>query len=134
MLNSEIATSVALDRKLIIVLLDNRGFGCINRLQEASGGEPYNNLLDGEGDHPQVDFVAHARSLGAQASLAGDLDELSRALQKARDDARTTVIVINTDPDKSTTAGGAWWDVPVASVSDSEKVRDAYTRYRKDRH
>jgi 3D-(3,5/4)-trihydroxycyclohexane-1,2-dione acylhydrolase (decyclizing) len=34
MLNNEIATSVMLDKKLIIVLLDNRGYGCINRLQQ----------------------------------------------------------------------------------------------------
>ena len=33
MMNSEIATSVMLGLKLIIVVLDNRGFGCINRLQ-----------------------------------------------------------------------------------------------------
>ena len=34
MMNSEIATSVMLGMKLIIVVLDNRGFGCINRLQK----------------------------------------------------------------------------------------------------
>ena len=33
MLNSEIATSVSLGVKLVIVVLDNHGFGCINRLQ-----------------------------------------------------------------------------------------------------
>jgi 3D-(3,5/4)-trihydroxycyclohexane-1,2-dione acylhydrolase (decyclizing) len=27
------------------VVLDNRGFGCINRLQRATGGESFNNLL-----------------------------------------------------------------------------------------
>ena len=41
MMNSEIATSIALGQKLLIVLLDNRGYGCINRLQQACGG----NLL-----------------------------------------------------------------------------------------
>src|SRR3546814_12181141 len=40
MLNSELATSVAMGIKLILVLLDNRGFGCINRLQAATGGAP----------------------------------------------------------------------------------------------
>src|SRR5579864_3525332 len=45
MMNSEIATSVAMGMKLTIVLLDNGGFGCINRLQQASGGEPFNNLM-----------------------------------------------------------------------------------------
>ncbi len=46
MLNSEIATSVMLGKKLIIVVLDNRGYGCINRLQQACGGAPFNNLFD----------------------------------------------------------------------------------------
>src|SRR6202008_4662181 len=45
MANSEIATSVMLGVKLTIVVLDNRGFGCINRLQRATGGESFNNLL-----------------------------------------------------------------------------------------
>ena len=45
MLNSEIATSVALGAKLTIVVLDNRGFGCIERLQAATGGASFNNLL-----------------------------------------------------------------------------------------
>ena len=35
MLNSEIATSVMLGTKLVIVVLDNRGYGCIHRLQRA---------------------------------------------------------------------------------------------------
>jgi 3D-(3,5/4)-trihydroxycyclohexane-1,2-dione acylhydrolase (decyclizing) len=45
MMNSEIATSVMLGKKLTIVVLDNRGFGCINRLQMATGGANFNNLL-----------------------------------------------------------------------------------------
>jgi hypothetical protein len=45
MMNSEIATSVMLGLKLTVVVLDNRGFGCINRLQQATGGAPFNNLL-----------------------------------------------------------------------------------------
>ena len=69
MMNSEIATSVMLGHKLTIVVLDNRGFGCINRLQRATGGESFNNLLEIR-EHealPAIDFVAHAASLGAIA-------------------------------------------------------------------
>ena len=46
MMNSEIATSVAMGLKLTIVVLDNRGFGCIHRLQTSRGGDAFNNLLD----------------------------------------------------------------------------------------
>ncbi|MGQ0674960.1 MAG: 3D-(3,5/4)-trihydroxycyclohexane-1,2-dione acylhydrolase (decyclizing), partial [Rhodospirillales bacterium] len=68
MMNSEIATSVALRQKLVIVVLDNRGFGCIDRLQQACGGASFNNLLGAEA--PSVDFAAHARSLGASSEQA----------------------------------------------------------------
>jgi len=44
-MNSEIATSVLLDRKLNIVVLDNGGFGCIDRLQRSCGGASFNNLF-----------------------------------------------------------------------------------------
>ena len=67
MLNNELATSVMLGAKLIVVVLDNRGYGCINRLQQACGGAPFNNLLADSfqrGPHgaPAVDFAANARS------------------------------------------------------------------------
>ncbi len=135
MLNSEIATSVALGQKLIIVLLDNQGFGCINRLQTSCGGDGYNNLLDSSYDSadaaPRVDFVAHARALGALAEKADNLDALNAALENARGAERTYVVVIDTDPISATEAGGAWWDVPVAEVSESAAVSKASKNYQK---
>jgi 3D-(3,5/4)-trihydroxycyclohexane-1,2-dione acylhydrolase (decyclizing) len=130
MMNSEIATSIALRAKLIIVLLDNRGFGCINRLQASCGGESYNNLLDAAA--PEVDFVGHARSLGALAEKATGLEALESCLQRALAADRTSFVVIETDPAASTTVGGAWWDVPVAEVSPSASVRNAYAEYRRE--
>ena len=57
MMNSEIATSVMLDKKLNIVVLDNGGFGCIDRLQRNCGGASFNNLFpNGSG----IDLAAHA--------------------------------------------------------------------------
>jgi 3D-(3,5/4)-trihydroxycyclohexane-1,2-dione acylhydrolase (decyclizing) len=69
MMNSEIATSVMLGVKLTIVLLDNRGFGCINRLQLATGGASFNNLLRDSRHEtlPEIDFAAHAGAMGAIA-------------------------------------------------------------------
>jgi 3D-(3,5/4)-trihydroxycyclohexane-1,2-dione acylhydrolase (decyclizing) len=130
MMNSEIATSVMLGLKLTIVVLDNRGYGCIERLQQSCGGESFNNLLP---DAPAIDFAAHARSLGADAHAVANLEDLAAALQGARSASRTTVLVIQTDPAKSTAAGGAWWDVPVPEVSQSEAVRRAYADYEKAR-
>jgi 3D-(3,5/4)-trihydroxycyclohexane-1,2-dione acylhydrolase (decyclizing) len=124
MLNSELATSVALGYRLVVVVLNNRGFGCINRLQKASGGAAFNTLWE-DSTHtilPDIDFVAHAASLGAIAEKAGSIDALEQALQRARQSERTHVIVIDTDPAITTTAGGAWWDVAIPEVSSRAEV------------
>jgi 3D-(3,5/4)-trihydroxycyclohexane-1,2-dione acylhydrolase (decyclizing) len=131
MMNSEISSSIALGAKLVIVVLDNRGFGCISRLQNACGGDAYNNLLDASA--PPIDFVAHARSLGALAEKADDIAALDAALVRALAAPHTAVVVIETDPARSTAAGGAWWDVPVAEVSASAQVRAAHEAYRRAR-
>jgi 3D-(3,5/4)-trihydroxycyclohexane-1,2-dione acylhydrolase (decyclizing) len=139
MANSEIATSVMLGRKLTIVVLDNRGFGCINRLQMATGGANFNNLLK-DALHetlPQIDFAAHAAAMGAVARKAASIAELERALKEAEGDAHTSVIVIDTDPLVTTEAGGHWWDVAVPEVSSRPQVnaaRRAYEEKRKVRH
>jgi 3D-(3,5/4)-trihydroxycyclohexane-1,2-dione acylhydrolase (decyclizing) len=127
MMNSEIATSVAMRRKLVIVLLDNHGFGCINRLQQACGGAPFNNLLGP--DAPAVDFAAHARSLGAHAEQVKTVADLEGALERARRSDRTAVVVIETDPARPFAGGGAWWDVPVPEVSARPEVRAAREAY-----
>jgi 3D-(3,5/4)-trihydroxycyclohexane-1,2-dione acylhydrolase (decyclizing) len=126
MMNSEIATSVQLDRKLTVIVLDNGGFGCINRLQAASGGASFNNLFpEGSG----VDFAAHAASLGAVARAVSGIGELERALAEAKNERRTTVIVIATDPAASTAEGGAWWDVAVPEISARQQVAVARQAY-----
>ena len=132
MLNSEIATAVRMGVRLTIVLLDNGGFGCIERLQQATGNASFNNLR-GDAATGAPDFVAHAASLGALASRVGDLAGLEQALAAARRAARTSVLVIATDPATGTTAGGHWWDVPVPEVSTRAEVRAARARYQQAR-
>ena len=131
MMNSEIATSVMLGLKLTIVVLDNRGFACINRLQVATGGNNFNNLLDdARHETPSaIDFRAHADSMGALAEKIDSIAELEEALARAKTNAKTTVLVIDTDPLVTTEAGGHWWDVAVAEVSDREEVRAARAAY-----
>jgi 3D-(3,5/4)-trihydroxycyclohexane-1,2-dione acylhydrolase (decyclizing) len=131
MLNSEIATSVMAGLKLVIVVLDNRGFGCINRLQKATGGAPFNNLLadSRQKSAAPVDFAAHAAALGAASEKVADVGGLAAALERARSASRTYVIVIDTDPHAATRAGGAWWDVAVPEVSQRDSVRTARAEY-----
>jgi 3D-(3,5/4)-trihydroxycyclohexane-1,2-dione acylhydrolase (decyclizing) len=131
MLNSEIATSVMLGTKLVIVVQDNRGYGCIHRLQRAVGGEGFNNLFDdcvqGSPGMPAIDFAAHARSLGALAEHVASIAALEAALARARAADRTYVVVIDTDPLRTTEAGGWWWEVGVPEVSAADRVRAART-------
>ena len=133
MMNSEIATSVMLDKKLIIVVLDNRGYGCINRLQQACGGAPFNNMLEdclqGALGAPQIDFAAHARSLGAIAEKVKSIPELEAAMQRARAADRTYLICIDTDPKRTTEDGGCWWEVAVPEVSARASVQLAREQY-----
>ena len=132
MLNSEIATSVMLGQRLIVVLLDNHGYGCINRLQQACGGAPFNNLWQDSqamAAFPEIDFVSHARGLGALAEKVSDVAGLQAAIGRARAASRTSVILIDTDPMAITDVGGHWWDVAVPEVSVRGTVTAARAGY-----
>ena len=133
MLNSEIATSVMLGVKLTIVVLDNGGFGCIDRLQRATGGVAFNNLLADCGAQQAVDFRAHAASLGALAEQVEGIADLEGALQRAFAATRTSVVVLRTDPRIATAAGGHWWDVGVPEVSTRPEVNAARADYETSR-
>jgi 3D-(3,5/4)-trihydroxycyclohexane-1,2-dione acylhydrolase (decyclizing) len=137
MMNSEVATSIMLDQKLILVILDNRGFACINRLQQGCGGESFNNLLrdsrSGQSGPPAVDFAAHAAALGATSEKVSNLEELQKALARAAQAIATYAIVIETDPMVSTAEGGAWWEVAVAEVSSRREAQSARITYLSDK-
>jgi len=131
MANSELATAAMMGVPFTVVLTDNRGFGCINRLQAATGGAAFNNLLDDAWhvNPAQIDFVAHAAALGAHAVKANSIADLEQALIAARGASIPTVIVIDTDPGPSTAAGGHWWDVAVPEVSSRPEVRARRAEY-----
>ncbi len=127
MANSELATAVMMALPFTLVLTDNRGFGCINRLQRGTGGAGFNNLLD-ESYHvnpSQIDFAKHAESMGAIAIHVATIAELEVELVKAKSSALPVVIVIDTDPWPSTEAGGSWWEVGVPEVSTRAEVNAA---------
>jgi len=141
MMPTEIVTSVQEGIKIIVVLVDNHGFGSIGSLSRSLGqggfGTAYNmrnaktGQLDGEPLH--VDFAANARSLGANAVEASSIVELKQALEDAKQADRTSVIVIETDPSIGVPGFESWWDVAVAEVSDLDSVREAHSRYEEAR-
>ena len=131
MANSELATAVMRRVPFTVVLTDNRGYGCINRLQKGTGGAEFNNLYASSNvaTQPDIDFVAHAAAMGAHAEKATDIADLEAKLLAARTRQIPSVIVIDTDPYPGTGAGGSWWDVAVPEVSDRAEVRDARKIY-----
>ncbi len=137
MMPTEIATSVQEGVKIIVVLVDNHGFGSIGGLSRSLGqggfGTRYclRNAASGQldGDALTFDFVANARSLGAHAMKVETISELKQALEQAKSLDRTTVIVIETDPSVSVPGYESWWDVAVAEASEMESVREARARY-----
>jgi 3D-(3,5/4)-trihydroxycyclohexane-1,2-dione acylhydrolase (decyclizing) len=122
---------VMMGLKLTIVILDNRGYGCINRLQMATGGANFNNLLKDSWQQvtPNIDFRAHAESMGAIAVKVASIADLETALAASKSHDRTSVIVIDTDPLITTQEGGNWWDVAVPEVSVRPQVNEAHARY-----
>jgi 3D-(3,5/4)-trihydroxycyclohexane-1,2-dione acylhydrolase (decyclizing) len=137
MMAQEIVTAVAERVKLVIVLVDNRGFASIGSLSQALGSQrfgtsyryrnPETGLLDG--DVLPVDLAANAASLGADVLRARTVAEFRAALATARAAERTTVVCVETDPLAPAPSSQAWWDVPVAEVSalaSTQKAREAY--------
>ena len=131
MANSELASAVAMGVKITVVITDNRGYGCINRLQMATGGAEFNNLY-AHSNHENpiaIDFAAHAAAMGANATKVASIAELDDALAAAREASVVTVIVIDTDPYPTPDAGGHWWDVAVPEVSERNEVNEARAGY-----
>ena len=132
MANSEMATAAMMGVSFTVIVTDNRGFGCINRLQMGTGGAEFNNLLkDAVHETPSaIDFAAHAASMGATSVKVSSISELEEALAKRGDITGPYVIVIDTDPYPSTPHGGSWWEVGVPEVSVRSEVNDAWETYR----
>jgi 3D-(3,5/4)-trihydroxycyclohexane-1,2-dione acylhydrolase (decyclizing) len=133
MANSELATAVMRKVPFTVVLTDNRGYGCINRLQMGTGGAEFNNLYKdcNVEQQPDIDFVAHAASMGAHAIQATDIADLEAQIVASRDRQVPTVIVIDTDPMQGPgeAGGGHWWDVAVPEVSGRAQVNAARQDY-----
>lgn len=137
MMNSDVYSSVLSQKKLIILVLDNGGFAVINKLQNNSGNESFNNLLADCPTIPEpfaVDFAAHARSQGAITETVANPAELGEAFLRAKAADRTTVICMQVDPYVGwTSEGHTWWECGTPEVSESEKVRAAHTDWESGR-
>ena len=126
MMNSDIYSTVLTGHKLIIVVCDNGGFAVINRLQNFKGIPSFNNQIEDCRivNKVDVDFAAHAASMGAYSRKVESLTDLEDAFRWAKSTDRTTVLVVKTDA-YTWTPGDAWWDVGVPEVSERAEVNKA---------
>jgi 3D-(3,5/4)-trihydroxycyclohexane-1,2-dione acylhydrolase (decyclizing) len=128
LLNSDIYSSVLYGRKLIIVVCDNGGFAVIDKLQRSTGNLSFNNLFAdcGAAVAPlAVDFVMHARAMGAHAESVNTIAAFEDAFKRAKKSERSYVIEIKVDPYAWTEGGHAWWETGMPEVSNRAEVRAA---------
>ena len=140
MANSELATAVMRRVPFTVVLTDNRGYGCINRLQTLGcKGAAFNNMYAdcNLAAQPAIDYVAHAAAMGAHAVKAASIAELEAQIAAARGRDIPSVIVIETTAKDfpgtgiETSAGphGHFWDVALPEVSDAPARQAAHAAY-----
>lgn len=137
LMNSDIYSSVLTAKKMIVLVLDNGGFAVINKLQNNTGNESYNNLIS---DTPtavnqvSVDFESHARAMGANAETVNNAAELADAFKRAKESDTTSIIVMTVDAYEGwTTEGHTWWEVGTPSVSERESVRAGHAEVEEGR-
>jgi 3D-(3,5/4)-trihydroxycyclohexane-1,2-dione acylhydrolase (decyclizing) len=126
MMAQEIITSVQEGYKLIILLLDSKGYASIGGLSRSIGSEGFGTEFNYK---VPVDLAANAASLGAIVHPVTDRAMLDEALASARAADRTVVIYAQVDPVKGVPGYESWWDVPVAEVSGQPAVRLARARW-----
>lgn len=138
MMASELVTAVQENVKIIVVLVQNHGFASIGALSESLGSQRYGtayrrrNPATGrlDGDKLPLDLAANAESLGAHAIHASNISELRQALRTAKSDATGPVVIhVETDPLVPAPSSDAWWDVPVAEVSELDSTTKARATY-----
>ena len=124
---------------MIIILVNNHGFGSINNLSLSLGSKGFGNQYkkreidtnDYTGDRIRVDYIAHAKSMGIDAVRVQKKNEFENALNKAKKNTNSILIEVLVDKNIRVPGYGAWWDVPVAEVSASEKVKEVRVQYDK---
>ncbi len=141
MLANEIATAYQEGISMTVVILDNHGFRCIRNLSGECGGDnAFNDFRVRDqasgtftGEVLPIDLAANAASLGAQVLVANTPAELRSALARARGMRGGPVaIVVEVNPEPAVPDYDSWWDVPVAEVSSSARVRAAREAYQKN--
>jgi 3D-(3,5/4)-trihydroxycyclohexane-1,2-dione acylhydrolase (decyclizing) len=134
MLHSELLTSIQEHKKITIIIFNNHGFQCIRNLQESNGSKGFGNEFRYRqlqtnrlsGDYLPIDFCKYASGLGAKSFFIDSYDQLAGALQAAKIETHSSVIVLPVLPKTMSNGYQTWWRVGVAEVSNSKEVTKAH--------
>ena len=135
---SDIVTAIQENLKITVIVSDNHGFQIIRRLQMWRSGVSFGNEFrkrEGkkkgrlEGNYLNIDIAENAKSMGAHSWHVRNEKELRQALQEARKENHTCVIVVEIEKHRYAAGGGAWWDAETAEVSKSAVTRKIRTEY-----
>lgn len=142
MMASEIVTSIQEGFKLTIILINNHGYASIGGLSKSLGSAGfgtkylYRNSKSGQLDGKElpVDLAANAASLGAEVIKSNSIESFKEALQKAKTIRKTTVLYIETIPERKMAGyGHAWWEVPVSEISQLKDVKAASAKMKENK-
>lgn len=119
---------------MTIIIFDNHGFQCIKSLQESQGSQGFGNEFRYReaktnklsGDYLPIDFCKYAEGLGAKTFLVDSYEQLSVAMDAARNEQHSSVIVVPIRPKTMSNGYQTWWRVAVAEISNSEEVTKAH--------
>ncbi|MGO8695198.1 MAG: 3D-(3,5/4)-trihydroxycyclohexane-1,2-dione acylhydrolase (decyclizing) [Rectinemataceae bacterium] len=130
MLHTELLTSIQEGRKIIVVVLDNSGFQCIDNLQGSQGIDHFGNEWktrderSGQlsGESMRVDYAKNAESWGAVGLRAGTPEEFRQAMKRALAEKRSVVVDAKVLPKSMTGGYESWWRVGTSEISDNPEV------------
>ena len=130
MLHSEMVTARQEGKKIVVLLFDNGGFGCINNLQMGKGIDSLATELrygaEAGTDFVAIDYAKVAEGYGYRGLTARTPEELRAALKEARAAEGGVLIDIKVLP-KTMTDGyeGGFWQVGINRMPRNAKQQSA---------
>lgn len=129
MLHTELLTAVQEGQKIIIVVLDNSGFQCIDNLQGSQGIAHFGNEWKKRdasgalaGPSLAVDFAKNAESWGALGLRARNAQEFRAAIKAALAAPGPVLVDAKVLPKSMTGGYDSWWRVGTSAVSSNPEV------------
>jgi len=128
----ELKTAMQENTKLTVILLNNDGYQSIHGHQKVLVGHSLGNefrvrnqetgKLD-DGEFVEIDYAKNAESIGLRAWTVTDEDQLKKALEEARAETRSCMIVVPIERYSRLPRSGIWWDVFGAEVTEDENTK-----------